>query len=81
MTPTEIAEEIKREITDDPTIEGARHIYVYAKNKGIWPFRKAEIHMTGDVHKESDKNKAMEHAKHAAGDTPVFNEIIITPPR
>lgn len=81
MTPTEIAEEIKRELTDDPTIEGARHIYVYSKKKGIWPFRTAAIYLAGDVHKESDKQKAMEHAKHAAGDTEVFNEIIITPAR
>lgn len=81
MTSTELAAEIKREITDDPTIDGARHIYVFVSKKGIWPFRKDEIHMSGDVHKESDKNKAMEHAKHAAGDTPVFNDILITPPR
>ena len=81
MTSTEIAAEIKREINDDPTIDGARHIYVFTSKKGIWPFRRSEIHMSGDVHKESDKNKAMEHAKHAAGDTPVFNDIIISPPR
>ena len=78
MTLKEIADEIKREINDDPTIEGARHIYVFTRKKGAWPFRKEEICLSGDVQKEMDREKAMEHAKHAAGDTPVNNEIVVS---
>lgn len=79
MTPAEIAEQIKKVINEDPTIEGARHIYVFTKKTGTWPFRKEAIYLSGDVYNEADKKKATEHALHAAGDWPVHNDIIITP--
>ena len=79
MSAEEIAVEVKREIGDDPTIEGAAHILVFARKTGIWPFRKEDIRLSGIVHVESDKAKAEVHAKHAAGDLPVVNEIEVVP--
>ena len=79
MNAEEVVVEIKREISDDPTIEGAAHILVFARKTGVWPFRKEDIRISGIVHLESDKSKAEEHAKHAAGDIPVVNEIEVVP--
>ena len=80
--PDEIVTAIKREIADDPTIEGAAHILVFHSKKGFGPFKKSEIHISGIVHTEKDKQKAEEHAKHEAGDQlPVVNEIELAKPR
>jgi hypothetical protein len=79
MKTDDIVNEIKREINDDPTIHGAAHILVFSCKTGIWPFQKSDIRVGGIVHSESDKKKAEEHAKHAAGDLPVVNEIEVVP--
>ena len=75
LRPDEIVDEIKREINDDPTIEGRSHVLVFAGKKGFGPFKKYEIRLSGIVHIESDRRKAEEHARHAAGELPVVNEI------
>ena len=72
----DLVNEIKREIGDDPTIEGASHILVFNGKKGL--FGKPEVHLGGIVHVESDKRKAEEHAHHAAGVVPVVNNIEVT---
>jgi len=79
MKPSEIADEIKREIIDDPTIDGATHVHVFAGKSGMWPFKKADIRLTGIVHSEGDSAKAEAHAKYAAGVIPVVNEIEVVP--
>ena len=80
MKPDEIVDEIKREIGDDPTIEGRAHILVFAGKKGFGPLKKYEIRLSGIVHAEGTKKKAEEHARHAAGETPVVNEIEVVAP-
>lgn len=79
LTPEEIVNEIKREINDDPTIEGAAHILVFAAKKGFGPFGKKQIHLKGIVHRELDRKKAEEHGHHAAGEMTVINEIEVAP--
>ena len=79
MKPEEVVERIKREIADDPTIEGRAHVLVFAGKKGFGPFKKHEVRLSGIVHKESDKVKSEEHAHHAAGIIPVVNEIEVVP--
>ena len=81
LSAEEIATEAKREISDDPTIAGAAHILVFARKKGFGPFKKYEVHLSGIVHTESDKRKAEEHARHAAGEMPVVNEMEVVPPK
>ena len=73
----ETANEVRRKIDDDPTIEGAEHISTFASKKGFGPFKKAEIHLQGVVRSESDKRKAEEHARHSAASIPIVNEIEI----
>ena len=81
MKTSEIADEIKREIIDDPTIDGATHIHVFPGKGGAWPFKKANIRLTGIVHSEKDSEKAEAHAKYAAGVIPVVNEIEVVLPK
>lgn len=71
----EVVNEITKKLLNDPTIERNEHILVSFEKKGFGPFKKPQIRLKGVVHKESDKNKAEEHATASAGDTPVINEI------
>jgi osmotically-inducible protein OsmY len=58
--------EIQRVINDDPTISEARHIIVSVERKGF--FRKEVVVLKGNVHSESDRQKAEKIAAlHAAG--------------
>ena len=76
----EVVNEITKKILNDPTIERNEHILVSLEKKGFGPFKKPRILLKGVVHKESDKEKAEEHAKSSAGVTPVVNEIELRSP-
>ena len=60
--------EILKVINDDPTIEGAGHIFVSIEKKGVWPRSKQVVVLKGNVRSDSDRLKAEKVAAlHAAG--------------
>ena len=77
LSADEAAAEIKRMITDDPTISGATYVLVYARKKGFGPWKKEEIFLSGHVNTEKDRSKAEELAHHSAGGRAVINQIEI----
>jgi osmotically-inducible protein OsmY len=63
-----VQDEILKIINDDPTIEGAGHIFVSVEKKGVWPRAKEVVVLKGNVRSESDRVKAEKVAAlHAAG--------------
>ncbi len=63
-----VQDEILKVINDDPTIEGATHIFVSVEKKGVWPRAKEVVVLKGKVRSDSDRTKAEKAAAlHAAG--------------
>jgi hypothetical protein len=75
LNAIQTADEIKRIINDDPTIQEPDHILVYAEKKGFLFFKKEEIHLDGTVHSETDRKKAEELARHYSGGRALVNKI------
>ena len=72
-----IQSEILKIINDDPTIQGASHIFVSVEKKGVWPRTKEVVVLKGSVHESSDSTKAEKiAAQHAAG-REVINSIAV----
>ena len=79
ISADDAAVEIKKMINDDPTIPGATYVLVYASSKGIGPWKKEEIHLSGHVKSEIEKKKVEELANHSAAGRPIINSIEVTP--
>jgi len=63
-----VQSEILKVINDDPTIEGAGHIFVSVEKKGVWPRAKEVVVLKGKVRSDSDRAKAERAAAlHSAG--------------
>jgi hypothetical protein len=63
-----IQNEILKVINDDPTIQGAGHIFVSVERRGVWPRAKEVVVLKGNVRSDSDRVKAEKDAVlHAAG--------------
>jgi hypothetical protein len=70
-----VQDEILKVINDDPTIQGAGHIFVSIERRGVWPRAKEVVVLKGNVRSDSDRAKAEKDAAlHAAG-REVINSI------
>ncbi|MGQ9631765.1 MAG: BON domain-containing protein [bacterium] len=70
-----LEERILKAIVDDPEIRES-NISVTVKGKGL--FRKGEIHLFGNVSRESEKKRAQEIAEFHGQGMKVVNEIVVT---
>jgi len=63
-----VQSEIMRVINDDPTIEGASHIFVSIEKKGVWPRSREVVVLKGSVRSDMDRVKVEKLAAlHGAG--------------
>jgi osmotically-inducible protein OsmY len=75
MNAETIQTEIQRVINDDPTISEAKHIIVTVERRGIWPFGKEVVVLRGNVHLDSDRQKAEKIAAIHCGKREVVDDI------
>jgi osmotically-inducible protein OsmY len=68
---------IQKVINDDPTINESKHISVAVEKRGIWPFGKETVILMGNVHLDSDRQKAEKAAALHSGQRGVVNNIQI----
>jgi osmotically-inducible protein OsmY len=77
MTAEQSADEIRRILIDDPTIQDTRHITISAETRRKFPSKKYQIHLTGTVGSDIDLKKVADIAKRYAGDYPVVNDLTV----
>ena len=75
ITAEGLRDAIQKVINDDPTINESKHISVEVEKRGLWPFGKETVILKGNVHLDSDRQKAEKIAALHSGKRGVMNNI------